>query len=93
MPHPNFSIIEKFFNRGDYKMGRKKESRRKVESSRHLCVYASTISDIIRPKVNTKIKYLTIMLLILNLSPFQRFLAWINWLGRRFLSAILMADN
>lgn len=74
-------------------MGRKKESSRKVESSRYLGVHTSTTSDVIRAKINTKKKYLALILLILHLSPFQKFLAWIAWLGRRFLSVILMADN
>ena len=33
-----------------------------VESSRHLCGHASTISDVIRPKDSTKIKDLTLIL-------------------------------
>jgi hypothetical protein len=32
-----------------------------VESSRHLCGHASTISDVIRPKDSTKIKDLTLL--------------------------------
>jgi hypothetical protein len=32
-----------------------------VESSRHLCGQASTISDVIRPKDSTKIKDLTLI--------------------------------
>jgi hypothetical protein len=36
-----------------------------VESSRHLCGHASTISDVIRPKDSTKIKDLTLVMTLL----------------------------
>jgi len=37
-----------------------------VESSRHLCGHASTISDVIRPKDSTKIKDLALILPVMH---------------------------
>jgi len=78
MPDPNFSLPEKFLIGEIIKWEEKKSQGEKVESSRNLGVQTSTISDVIRPKDDTRIKDLTLILLILHLSHFQIFFAWIN---------------